>query len=162
MENNKIVELLTGVKAIEAKIDALTAERDELRVQIAAAMNAEGLAQKMVELPEGRFKVTRRHVTTVKYDEAVLRERLGARIKAILDLDYRKVKEHRGAVLELLGDKLVDVGKVSQIRVREAVASGAVSAAEFKGTFQKTESDRLTISRVRDTGSLPPSADAPY
>ena len=60
----------------------------------------------------------------------------------------------------LLGDKLLYVGKIFQSRVKTAVASGEISAEEFKDAFEKTETDRLTISRVRGTDDTSPVVDA--
>ena len=156
-----IEKLLLKVKEIEGELELLKNEKEELRQQIIVVMNEKQSDKEIVDLPIGKFKIAKRCITTVTYEQDVLKERLGDKIKLVLDLDTHKMRSHKAMVVEALGDKLIDVGKISQTKVKQAVASGELSLSDFKDAFEKKTVDRITISKVRDESSVP-SADAPY
>jgi len=83
--------------------------------------------------------------TEVKYDEALLRERLGERYVEILDLDVKKLKEHLPEVKPFLTSLLPLVGTPSREKIRDVCEQGSMEPGVFRGAFSKTENQRLTV-----------------
>lgn len=143
-EFRKLVERLHRV---ETELSVLTGEKDRLRKEILHLMAEGGADAKSVVVEDLCYHVKRTRSTSVKYNEAVLRERLGERFTRILDIDAKKLRRNRGVVLEALGERLAEVGSISKARVKAAIESGGVSSEEFAGAFEKSVRDSLRVSK---------------
>ena len=143
-----ITKLLVEIKEIESKIEAMESEKQELRKKVIAVMTEKGSALEIIDLPIGKFKMVKKQVANVTYSEEILKQRLGNKYKLVLDLDAKQLRDHKVEVLQALGDKILDVGVISQNRVKAAVASGELAAGDFKGAFEKAVVDRLVITRI--------------
>jgi len=95
------------------------------------------------------------HRTTVRYDEEMLRARLGERYPAILELDGTKIRKNRDLVRPYLTAVLDQVGTPSAARVEAAIRSGDVSPDVFHGAYQKSVTPFISIRIDGDTPYKP-------
>ncbi|MFH1530261.1 MAG: hypothetical protein ABIK09_05930 [Pseudomonadota bacterium] len=128
-------------------------EKAGLRELIDRAMADRGLERFQTRVGDQGFKVSRREKVEVTYDEALLASRLGDRYRSILAVDTKKVRKHLAKVESLLEPRLDLVGTPSRDKVREAIASGALEVGDFAGTFEKTVTPMVYISRFKDRDS---------
>ena len=83
--------------------------------------------------------------TTVRYDEEMLRGRLGEKYREILEPDGNKIRRNHDLVRPLLAEVLETVGSVNAARVEMAIRNGVVSAESFQGAFQKNVTPFLSV-----------------
>ena len=105
--------------------------------------------------------VVHEYKTSVRYDEPLLRERLGTRYMDILEIDGAKIRKNRELVRPLLASVLDKIGTPAASRVEEAVKSGLVSVVDFQGAFRKVVTPYISI-RADKPRSAPSAPDVPY
>lgn len=140
-------DVLIEYERIQQAEKALSERKTALKEILAKHMQALGAAEWMPEIDGRQFKIRYRHATTVEYDEETLRRRLGDRYRLVLGPDPRKLRRHLDEIAALLEPGLDVIGSPVPDKVKEAIASGAVKAEEFKGAFKKTEKDYITVSQ---------------
>ncbi|OPZ25120.1 MAG: hypothetical protein BWZ02_02595 [Lentisphaerae bacterium ADurb.BinA184] len=164
---NQVPELTPEVQAvlerylaIQDEMRALGEEKSALQDKVREAMA--GLPDRIwfPAVGQTRLKITYHEVTEITYDEERLRQRLGERYRLILKPDPRKIARHLDAVVDLLEPALDTVGSPDRDKVRAAIASGAVTAAEFAGAFTKSVVRRVAVMRRREDGQ-PGQDDTP-
>lgn len=99
--------------------------------------------------------------TTVRYDEPLLKERLGERYTEILEIDATKVRKNRELVRPLIAPVLDRVGTPAAARVEAAIRSGSLTIDSFKGAFSKTITPYISI-RADNTHPVSLAANVPY
>jgi hypothetical protein len=97
-----------------------------------------------------RMKVSYRSVSQVEYDEGTLRARLGDRYHALLEPDLHKLRAEIPSLAGELQPLLDRIGSPSPAKVKSAIESGTVSAAEFKGAFTKTVKEYITVAVLKE------------
>ena len=138
-------DLLLQLKQIDEQLAPLNEKREAVRQQIVNYMNQNGTERESAILGDSVFFVKKRTVSKVNYSEGILRQRLGDRYKAILDIDPKKLKGNSDQVINLIGDTILQVGSVSKEKVKAAINAGVVSVSDFDGAFEKTVKDYLTV-----------------
>jgi len=146
-------DILLEYEGIQREEKALSERKDALKEKLALHMRSLNATEWMPEVEGRLFKVRYRHATVVEYDEEALRQRLGARYRHVLSPDPRKVRRHLGEVAPLLEPSLDVIGSPVPDKVKEAIASGVVSADEFKGAFKKTDKEYITVSQPTRTST---------
>jgi hypothetical protein len=159
-------QLLARLEQLDEQLDLLQLDKKQLRDRIAELMRQQGRDRLKVEGLDRTttLRLTRR--TTVKYDEELLRERLGERYGAILEPDMKRVRKHLPEIEHLFEPVLDLVGAPSREKVEETVLAGTLAAGDFAGAFEKTTTDVLYVRR-QAARPAPEAAgvddeDAPY
>ena len=137
---------------IQREMSRLEQEKEELRNLIAKELEGRVPASWRPTLDAKPLVVMHGFRTTVKYDEDILRERLGDRYREILEIDGTKIRKNRELVRPLLESVLDQVGTPQASRVESAIRSGAVTADEFRGAFKKTATPFVSIRADAATG----------
>ena len=146
---------------IQQEIARLEEERERLRDLLVKELEGKVPAKWHFTIDEKPLLVVHEFKTSVRYDEKLLRERLGARYAEILEIDGVKIRKNRELVRPLLAPVLDKVGTPSATRVKAAVKSGSLAAEDFRGAFKKTVTPYISI-RAENVRPAPASVDDPY
>ena len=130
---------------IQREMARLEQEKEDLRNLIAKELDGQVPASWRSTLDAKPLVIMHGFRTTVKYDEDILRERLGDRYREILEIDGTKIRKNRELVRPLLESILDQVGTPQAARVESAIRSGSVTADEFRGAFKKTTTPFVSI-----------------
>ncbi len=107
------------------------------------------------------LRIRVRHEVEVRYNEALLRERLGEHYTEILRPDPGKVRQHLSEVEPFLEPVLDLVGTPDRECVRRAIESGTVSKEAFAGAFTKANRTRVAVMRQRTDDPAGNATDDP-
>lgn len=143
-----VQEALKRYVEIQEQVATLESEKKKLREVLAAHMVSLGQQIWTPTLDNKQLTVRYFPKTTVKYDEALLQQRLGDKYLLILEPDLAKIKLHFAEVTPLLQPLLQQVGSPSREKVKSAVESGAVDRHAFDGAFTKTDSSVFSVGRT--------------
>lgn len=163
---SELDQLLAELEQVDERIDLLQLDKKQLRDRITELLRRMGTDRIKVDAGDHTtsLRITRR--TTVRYDEELLRERLGPRYASILEPDMRRVRKHLPEIEHLLEPVLDRVGAPSREKVEEAIVAGTLSAGDFAGAFEKTTADVLYVRRQAARPAAEPAGfddeDAPY
>ena len=146
---------------IQQEIARLEEERERLRDLLVKDL-AGNFPSKWHSTIDGKpILIVHEYKTSVRYDEPLLKERLGIRYVDILEIDGAKIRKNRELVRPLLASVLDKIGTPAASRVEEAVKSGLVSVADFQGAFRKVVTPYISI-RADKPRSAPSAPDVPY
>ena len=141
----KTAQAIRRYMEIQREMARLEQEKEDLRNLIAKELDGQVPASWRPTLDAKPLVIMHGFRTTVKYDEDILRERLGDRYREILEIDGTKIRKNRELVRPLLKSILDHVGTPQASRVESAIRSGAVTADEFRGAFKKTTTPFVSI-----------------
>ena len=130
---------------IQREMARLEQEKEELRDLIVKELDGQVPASWRPTLDAKPLVVMHGYRTTVKYEEDILRERLGDRYHEILEIDGTKIRKNCELVRPYLEAVLNQVGTPQAARVEAAIRSGAVTPDEFRGAFRKTITPFVSI-----------------
>ena len=154
----EIEALLSRYLSIQQQEQTLKEEKSALQERLARHMERMGSVLWFPEVAGQKLKVRHQKETVVEYDEEALQKRLGERYAALLEPDWRKIRRHLPVLASALAPHLSVIGSPTAAKVREAVTSGVVKAAEFEGAFRKEVRNRIAVSRVRGEDPGTPEA----
>jgi len=143
-----VQEALKRYVEIQEEVAKLESEKKKWRDVLVAHMQATGQSMWTPTLDTKQLTVRYYPKTTVKYDEALLQQRLGDKYLQILEPDLAKIKTHLVEVTPLLAPLLQQVGSPSREKVKAAVEAGAVERHAFDGAFTKTDSSVFSVGRT--------------
>ena len=146
---------------IQQEIVRLDEERERLRDMLVKELEGKFPSKWHSTIDGKPILVVHEYKTSVRYDEQLLRARLGMRYKDILEIDGTKIRKNRELVRPLLAPVLDRIGTPAASRVEEAVKSGVVAVADFQGAFSKVVTPYISI-RVDKPRSQPFAPDVPY
>lgn len=158
----ELEQVLERLDRVDEQLDLLQLDKKQLRERIAELMKQLGHDRLKVDGGDHitSLRLTRR--TAVKYDEELLRERLGERYRSILEPEMKRVRKQMPEIEHLLEPVLDLVGAPTRERVEQQIVGGALSPADFAGAFEKTTTDVLYVQRkANDTLAAPPAGDDP-
>ena len=153
--------LIRRYMEIQREIASLEQEKERLRDSLVRELDGK-VPQRWHSVIDGKpLLVLHGHKTTVRYDEPLLKERLGERYAEILEIDGTKVRKNRELVRPLVAPVLDRIGTPAAARVEAAIRSGSLGIEAFKGAFSKTVTPYVSIRS--DHGCLEsPAPDIPY
>ncbi len=149
----ELTAVLREYEEIQREEKALKERKTALKDKLAAHMQALRATEWMPQVDGRSFKVRYRETVVINYDEETLRQRLGERYRQVLGPDLRKLRHHLDEVAPLLEPQLGIIGSPVPDKVKAAIASGLVSADEFKGAFEKTEKQYIAVSQPVSAGA---------
>ncbi len=130
---------------IQREMARLEQEKEDLRHLIVKELEGQVPGSWRPTLDAKPLIVMHGYRTTVKYDEALLKERLGRRYYEILELDGTKIRKNRELVRPYLEAVMDQIGTPQATRVESAIRAGIVTAEEFRGAFKKTTTPFVSI-----------------
>ena len=146
---------------IQREIAQLEREREQLHDALVNELEGKAPTRWRTMVDGKHLVVTHQLKTVVRYDESLLRERLGERYAEILDIDGVKLRKNRELVRPLLMPVLNRVGSPTAARVENAIRTGALTVDAFRGAFQKTMTPYISV-RIETTPCAKPAADMPF
>ena len=90
--------------------------------------------------------------TEVRYNEALLQQRLGPRYARILAPDLKKIRQHLQEITPALTPYLDKIGAPSRDIIKQLILSGEFSTSEFQGTFKKIQKKTLYVRKPQVDG----------
>lgn len=153
--------LIRRYMEIQREIAVLEQEKERLRDSLVHELQGK-VPPRWHSVIDGKpLWVLHGHKTTVRYDEPLLKERLGERYTEILEIDATKVRKNRELVRPLIAPVLDRVGTPAAARVEAAIRSGSLTIDSFKGAFSKTVTPYISI-RADNTHPVSLAANVPY
>ena len=146
---------------IQREIAQLEREKEQLRDSIVKELEGKTPTKWHTTVDGKPLLVTHQFKTVVRYDEPLLRERLGEKYAEILEIDGAKLRKNRELVRPLLMPVLDTVGSPASARVENAIRTGALAVEDFRGAFQKTMTPYISV-RIETAPPAKPSADMPF
>ena len=158
---------IDGVRAIrrymqiQREIAQLENEKEQLRNMLAKELDGKVPSRWHLTIDGKPILVVHELKTAVRYDEQLLRERLGAKYTEILEIDGAKIRRNRELVRPLLESVLDKIGTPAPSRVKAAVRSGFLAVEDFKGAFRKSVTPYVSI-RADTVRASPSTTDDPF
>ena len=146
---------------IQREIARLEQEREQLRDALVKELDGKVPPRWHSTIDGKPLVVVHGHKTTVRYDEPLLKDRLGEKYAEILEIDGVKIRKNRELVRPLLLPVLDRVGTPVAARVEAAIRSGSLSVEAFKNAFSKTVTPYVSI-RAENTHVVSSAANVPY
>ena len=136
-------------------------ERESLRDLLVKELEGKVPAKWHSSVDGKPILVVHEYKTSVRYDEQLLKDRLGAKYIDILEIDGTKIRKNRELVRPLLVPVLDKIGTPASSRVENAVRSGSIAVSDFQGAFRKIVTPYISIRADRHS-SGPAVNDVPY
>ena len=146
---------------IQQEIARLEKERESLRDLLVKELEGKVPAKWHSSVDGKPILVVHEYKTSVRYDEQLLKERLGAKYMDILEIDGTKIRKNRELLRPLLVPVLDKIGTPASSRVENAVRSGSIAVSDFQGAFRKIVTPYISI-RADRYSSGPAVNDVPY
>lgn len=157
----EVQDALRRYLAIQQEERRLREEKKALQQILIARLGGPESQTWYPELDGERLRVRFLHSVVIRYDETLLRSRLGARYPMILAPDPYKVRRHLPELAGILEPVLDLVGSPHPDKVRQAVQQRLVTVQQFEGAFTKENRDRVIVSRFQKAAEAGPSAATP-
>jgi len=151
----EIEATLKRYRAVQEEQKRLGEEKQELKQKILDHISTRSNMQWLVDVGGERLKIVSRPESVVKYDEDVLRQRLGNRYRAILSPDMKKIKAELPKATQLLDPIIEEIGSPDAEKVKKAFQDGVVAKEEFAGAFEKERRNRFAVMLDRQTEDRP-------
>lgn len=145
---------------IQQEIARLEKERESLRDLLVKELEGKVPAKWHSSVDGKPILVVHEYKTSVRYDEQLLKDRLGAKYIDILEIDGTKIRKNRELVRPLLVPVLDKIGTPASLRVENAVRSGSIAVSDFQGAFRKIVTPYISI-RADRYSSGPAVNDVP-
>ena len=146
---------------IQREIAQLEREKEQLRDSLVKELEGKAPARWHTTVDGKPLVVTHQFKTVVRYDEPLLRERLGEKYAEILEVDGVKLRKNRELVRPLLMPVLDRVGTPAAARVENAIRTGTLTVDAFRGAFQKTVTPYISV-RIENVAPVKPVTDMPF
>lgn len=146
---------------IQREIAQLEREKEQLRDSLVQELEGKTPTKWHTTVDGKPILVTHQFRTVIRYDESVLRERLGEKYAEILEVDGAKLRKNRELVRPLLMPVLDTVGSPVSARVENAIRTGTLTVEDFRGAFQKTMTPYISV-RIETAPPAKPAADMPF
>lgn len=146
---------------LQREIAKLEAEKDNLRDTLVKELDGKVPSRWHLTVDGKHLVILHGHKTTVHYNEALLRDRLGEKYEDILEIDGTKIRKNRELVRPLLASVMDRIGTPAAARVEAAIRSGSLAIESFKGAFHKTVTPYISV-RTENVASQANPVNVPY
>jgi hypothetical protein len=144
-----VQEVLKRYVEIQEAVEKLEIEKKQCREKLVAHMQETGQSLWSTSLDTKQLTVRYFSKTTIKYDEALLQQRLGDKYLYLLEPDMAKIKTHLQEVTPLLQPVLQQIGSPSREKVKAAVEAGTIDRKAFEGAFTKGDASVFSVGRTK-------------
>jgi hypothetical protein len=137
--------LLAEYRVMEMEMARLEETRKTLRAAIQGLLEAEGKTAFAAAVNGEQILLELKTHTEIRYDETLLRTRLGNDYHRVLKPDIAKIRRHLAELGPILAPHLDIIGSPSRDKIRQLVSSGEIRLEAFRGTFQKIQKSILFV-----------------
>jgi hypothetical protein len=143
-----VQEVLKRYVEIQEAVAKLETEKKQCREVLMAYMRETEQSLWSPSLDSKQVTVRYYPKTTIKYDEELLKQRLGDKYLHLLEPDMAKIKAHLHEVSPLLQPALQQIGSPSREKVKAAVEAGTIDRKAFEGAFTKVDASVFSVGRT--------------
>jgi hypothetical protein len=143
-----VQEALKRYVEIQEEVAKLETEKKQCREVLMAYMRETEQSLWSTSLDSKQLTVRYYPKTTIKYDEALLQQRLGDKYLMLLEPDVAKIKTHLQDVAPLLQPMLQQIGSPSREKVKAVVEAGTIDRKAFEGAFTKVDASVFSVGRT--------------
>ena len=140
-------DLLRRYMKIQDESRRLEAERKGLRDKIASILSFRGNTGQDMFVDQCPLHIRCEPKTTYKFDDQLLRNRLGRAYYSILEPDTRKMKAHMDDVVRCLAPIIHKVGVPSGERLDAAIRSGVITSDLVEGAVMRQRDYSFAVQR---------------
>ena len=140
-------DLLRRYLKIQDESRRLEAERKSLRDKIASALSLSGKTGQDMFVDQCPLHIRCEPKTVYKFDDQLLRNRLGRAYYSILEPDTRKMKAHMDDVVRCLAPIIHKVGVPSGERLDAAIRAGRISSELVEGAVTRQGDFSFAVQR---------------
>lgn len=143
-------DLLRRYMKIQDESRRLEAERKGLRDKIASILSLRGKTGQDMFVDQCPLHIRCEPKTVYKFDDQLLRNRLGCAYYSILEPDTRKMKAHMDDVVRCLAPIIHKVGVPSGERLDAAIRSGVITSDLVEGAVSRQRDYSFAVQRRQD------------
>ena len=140
-------DLLRRYLKIQDESRRLEAERKGLRDKIASVLSLSGKTGQDMFVDQHPLHIRCEPKTVYKFDDQLLRNRLGRAYYSILEPDTRKMKAHMDDVVRCLAPIIHKVGVPSGERIDAAIRAGRISSDLVEGAVTRQGDFSFAVQR---------------
>lgn len=144
--------ILAEYRLIEEQLEYLEQQKRILREKIRGLLESEGRNHYFLVVDNEAVALDLKKHTEVRYNEALLRQRLGPRYVRVLTPDLKKIRQHLQEITPALAPYLDKIGTPSREMIKQLILSGEFSTSEFQGTFEKVQKKILYVRKPQVDG----------
>jgi hypothetical protein len=139
--------LLSEYRIMEKEMARLEDIKKTLRGAIQKLLEEEGKSAFAAIVNGEQIILELKTHTEIRYDENLLRTRLGREYDRILQPDMAKIRHHLVELGPVLAPHLGKIGSPSREKIRQLVSSGEILLDVFRGAFQKVQKSILFVKK---------------
>ena len=144
--------VLAEYRLIEEQLEYLEQQKQILREKIRGLLENERRNHYFLVVDNEPVALDLKKHTEVRYNEALLRQRLGPRYVRVLAPDLKKIRQHLQEITPALTPYLDRIGAPSRDIIKQLILSGEFSTSEFQGTFEKVQKTTLYVRKPQVDG----------
>lgn len=148
--------LLAEYRVVEKELARLEETKKSLRAEMKRLLEETGQRAFSAVVDGEPVSLELKTHTEIRYDEALLRTRLGRDYDRILQPDMAKIRSHLMELSPALVPHLDKIGSPSRVKIRQLISSGAIPLDAFRGAFQKVQKSILFVKKqppLSDSGT---------
>lgn len=144
--------LLSEYRKMEREMARLEDTKKTLRAALQKILEDEGKSIFTASVEDEPIVLELKPRTEIRYNENLLRSRLGQDYRRILRPDIAKIRQHLDELEPDLEPHLDKIGSPSREKIQQLVSSGAIPLEAFRGAFQKTHKPILFVKKPPPPG----------
>jgi len=145
--STELNRLLAEYRVMEKEMARLDETKKTLRAAIQRVLDEEGKSAYAAIVNGEPIVLQLKTQTEIRYDENLLRTRLGREYDRILQPDIAKIRRHLMELEPVLAPHLEKIGSPSRQKIRQLVSSGEIPLEVFRGAFQKIQKSILFVKK---------------
>ena len=139
--------MLAEYRVMEKEMARLEETKKTLRAAIQKLLEEEGKPAFAAIVNGEQILLELKTHTEIRYDENLLRARLGKEYERILQPDIAKIRRHLVELGPVLAPHLEKIGSPSRAKIRQLVSTGEIPLDIFRGAFQKIQKSILFVKK---------------
>ena len=139
--------LLAEYRIMEQEMARLEDTKKTLRARMQRLIEEEGKSAFAATVDGVPIVLELKTHMEIRYDETLLRARLGKEYDRILQPDMAKIRHHLTELGPALTPYLEKIGSPSREKIRQLVSSGEIPIDAFRGAFQKIQKSILFVKK---------------
>jgi hypothetical protein len=142
---HELHQLLAEYQVLEKELARLEEAKKTMRAAIQKLLEEEGKSSFLLTVNGEPILLELKTHVEIRYDENLLRSRLGKDYGRILQPDIAKIRHHLAELSPILTPHLDQIGSPSRTIIKQLVSTGEISLEVFRGAFQKIQKSILFV-----------------
>ncbi len=139
--------LLAEYRKMERAMTRLEDTKKTLRAALQRILEEEGESIFLANVDDEPIILELKPRVEIRYNEDLLRSRLGQDYHRILQPDLAKIRQHLAELESDLAPHLDKIGSPSREKIQQLVSSGEIPMDAFRGAFQKIHKPILFVKK---------------